>query len=44
MPKKYLKDENDVPLKAWREGDSMVVESVGPVHWKHQWTGLDPRR
>jgi hypothetical protein len=44
MPKKYLKDENDVPLKAWREGDSMIVESVGPVHWKHQWTGLDPRR
>ena len=44
MPKKYLKDENNVPLKAWREGDHMVVESVGPVHWKHQWTGLDPRR
>ena len=44
MPKKYLKDENKVPLKAWREGDSMVVESVGPVHWKHRWTGLDPRR
>ncbi len=44
MPKKYLKDENDVPLKAWREGDYMVVQSVGPVHWKHQWTGLDPRR
>ena len=44
MPKKYLKDENGVPLKAWREGDYMVVESVGPVHWKHQWTGLDPRR
>ncbi|MFZ1934395.1 MAG: DUF2961 domain-containing protein [Thermoguttaceae bacterium] len=44
MPKKYLKDENDVPLRAWREGDSMVVQSVGPVHWKHRWTGLDPRR
>jgi hypothetical protein len=44
MPKKYLKDENEVPLKAWRDGDSMVVESVGPVHWKHSWTGLDPRR
>jgi hypothetical protein len=44
MAKKYLKDENDVPLKAWRDGDSMVVESVGPVHWKHSWTGLDPRR
>ena len=44
MPKRYLNDENNVPLKAWREGEYMVVESVGPVHWKHQWTGLDPRR
>jgi hypothetical protein len=44
MPKRYLKDENNVPLKAWREGDYMVVESVGPVHWKHRWQGLDARR
>jgi hypothetical protein len=44
MPKKYLKDENGVPLKAWREGEYMEVESTGPVHWKHHWTGLDPRR
>ena len=44
MPKRYLKDENNVPLKAWREGEYMMVESVGPVHWKHKWTGLDPRR
>jgi hypothetical protein len=44
MPERYLRDENDVPLKAWREGDSMVVESVGPVHWKYSWKGLDPRR
>jgi hypothetical protein len=44
MPEKYLKDENGVPLKAWREGEYMMVESVGPVHWKHRWTGLDPRR
>ena len=26
------------------EGDAMVVESVGPVHWEHRWTCLDPRR
>jgi hypothetical protein len=44
MKKRYLNDENRVPLKARRDGDSMVVESVGPVHWKHTWTGLDPRR
>ena len=44
MPKRYLKDENNVPLRAWRDGEFMVVESVGPVHWKHRWTGLDPRR
>jgi hypothetical protein len=44
MPEKYLKDENGVPLKAWREGEYMMVESVGPVKWKHRWTGLDPRR
>ena len=27
MPARYLKDENERPLKYWREGDFMVVES-----------------
>lgn len=44
MPKRYLRDENKVTLKAWREGDYMNVESVGPTGWKHRWQGLDPRR
>jgi hypothetical protein len=44
MPKRYLLDENNVPLKARREGEFMNVESVGPTGWKHRWQGLDPRR
>jgi hypothetical protein len=44
MPKRYLRDENGIPLKAWREGDHMNVESTGPTGWKHRWQGLDPRR
>jgi hypothetical protein len=44
MPRRYLRDENDVPLKAWRDGDYMNVESQGPTGWKHRWQGLDPRR
>jgi hypothetical protein len=44
MPARYLRDENNLPLKAWREGDAMVVESPGKDHWRHSWKGLDPRR
>ncbi len=44
MPARYLRDENNLPLKCWREGDTMYVESPGKDHWKHSWKGLDPRR
>ncbi len=44
MPARYLKDENELPLKYRREGDFMVVESPAPNGWKHRWQGLDPRR
>jgi hypothetical protein len=44
MPDRYLRDENNLPLKAFREGDTMVVESPGEDHWRHSWKGLDPRR
>ncbi len=44
MTERYLRDENNLPLKAWREDDAMVVESPGKDHWKHSWQGLDARR
>jgi len=44
MSARYLRDENNLPLKAWREGDAMVVESPGQDRWKHSWKGLDARR
>ena len=44
MPARYLKDENELPLKYRREGDFMVVESPAPNGWKHRWQGLDARR
>jgi hypothetical protein len=44
MTQRYLRDENNLPLKAWREGDAMVVESPGKDHWKRSWQGLDARR
>jgi hypothetical protein len=44
MPARYLRDENNLPLKARREGEAMVVESPGKDHWRHSWKGLDPRR
>jgi len=44
MSERYLRDENNLPLKAWREGDAMVVESPGKDHWRHSWKGLDARR
>jgi hypothetical protein len=44
MPARYLQDEHERPLKYWREGDYMNVESTGPNGWKHRWQGLDARR
>lgn len=44
MPDRYLRDENNLPLKSWREGDTIVVESPGKDHWRHSWQGLDARR
>lgn len=44
MPARYLRDENNLPLKSWREGDAIVVQSPGEDHWKHSWKGLDARR
>jgi len=44
MPDRYLRDENNLPLKSWREGDAIVVESPGKDHWRHSWQGLDARR
>ncbi len=44
MPARYLRDENNLPLKWHRDGDAMVVESPGKDRWTHRWQGLDPRR
>ncbi len=44
LPARYLQDENGRPLKCWREGNYMVVESPAPGGWKHRWQGLDARR
>jgi hypothetical protein len=44
MPSRYLKDENGRPLRSWREGQYLLVESPMPGGWKHRWQGLDPRR
>ncbi|MBN1125191.1 MAG: DUF2961 domain-containing protein [Sedimentisphaerales bacterium] len=44
MPDRYLRDENNLPLKSWRQNDTIFVESTGKDHWKHSWKGLDPRR
>jgi len=44
MPERYLRDENQQPLKYWREGDFMYVESPAANGWKHRWQGLDARR
>ncbi|HRZ56406.1 MAG TPA: hypothetical protein P5525_13225, partial [Candidatus Paceibacterota bacterium] len=44
MDPRYLKDENQQPLRSRREGDSIVVESTGPGRWTHRWQGLDARR
>jgi hypothetical protein len=44
MPARFLRDENNLPLKSWRDADAIIVESPGKDHWKHSWKGLDARR
>ena len=44
LPARYLADENEKPLRCWREGDYLMVESTGAEPWKHRWQGLDARR
>jgi len=44
MSPRYLADENNIPLRARREGDYLVVESKGPEGWVWRWQGLDARR
>ncbi len=44
LDERYLKDENLYPLKSWREGGRLVIESTGPERWTHEWAGADARR
>jgi hypothetical protein len=44
MPARYLKDENNRPLKSRLEGGFFIVESPAPGGWQHRWQGLDARR
>jgi hypothetical protein len=44
MSRRFLSDENERPLRCWREGDALAVESNGPEPWTHSWQGLDARR
>jgi hypothetical protein len=44
MPKRYLADENEKPLRCRIERSTFVVESNGPEPWTHSWQGLDARR
>jgi len=44
MPKRYLNDEHGLPLKCWREGEYLVLQSLAANGWKYRWQGLDPRR
>ena len=44
MSARYLKDENNLPLRSRRDGDYLVVESTGPNGWSHRWQGRDARR
>jgi hypothetical protein len=44
MEAHFLKDENGVPLRVWREPEHLCVEATGPNRWTHRWTGLDARR
>jgi hypothetical protein len=42
MPRRFLADENNRPLRAKREGGFFAVESESG--WSHKWQGLDARR
>ena len=44
LPRRFLADENQKPLRSHREGDMLVVESNGAEPWTHSWQGLDARR
>ena len=44
MPNRYLKDENQLPLKARLVNGYFEVESPAENGWKHRWQGLDARR
>jgi hypothetical protein len=44
LPQRYLNDENGLPLKCWRDGEYLVVQSPAANGWKYRWQGLDPRR
>ncbi len=44
LPTRFLADENHLPLRSWREGDYLVVQSHGPEPWTYRWEGLDARR
>jgi hypothetical protein len=44
MSPRYLADENGKPLRSFRQGDFLVVESTGVEPWTYRWQGLDARR
>jgi len=44
LPRRFLNDENDKPLRCHREGDFLVVDSAGAEPWTYRWEGLDARR
>ena len=41
MPERYLRDENEVPLRSWRTGTGLLVEAP---NWSREFFGLDARR
>ena len=44
LEERFLRDENNLPLKCWRDGETLMVESPGKDHWQKGWQGLDARR
>ncbi|MBN2210741.1 MAG: DUF2961 domain-containing protein [Sedimentisphaerales bacterium] len=44
LAERYLRDENNLPLKCTRKEDCLEVESPGRDKWTHSWKGLDARR
>jgi hypothetical protein len=36
LPRRYLADENEKPLRSRREGGFLVVESIGPGAWTYR--------